>query len=151
MAMRPLFGIVPVLMDEKVNHPFHALCPAPLLVLPPWPPLPSPPHKAPTAGSPLRGESPSGVPVLFLHWARRFGEQEMVIPSVSWVCREMSWRAEMCLGLCACPRPGRAWPGPSTETTSDSWTSTSRPTLVSLSLLLLLDSPRTVSKGSGVM
>lgn len=83
MAMRPLFGIVPVLMDEKVNHPVHAPCPAPLLVLPPWPPLPSPPHEAPTAGSPLRGESPSGVPVLFLPWARHFGEQEMVTSSVS--------------------------------------------------------------------
>lgn len=57
----------------------------------------------------------------------------------------------MCLGLCACPRPGRAWPGPSMETTSDSWTPTSRPTLVSLSLLLLLDSLRTVSEGPGVM
>lgn len=57
----------------------------------------------------------------------------------------------MCLGLCACPRPGRAWPGPSMETTSDSWTPTSRPTLVSLSLLLLLDSLRTVFEGLGVM
>jgi len=60
MAMRPLFGIVPVLMDEKVNHPVHAPCPTPLLVLPPWPPLPSPPHRAPTQGLLLEGKAPLG-------------------------------------------------------------------------------------------
>lgn len=32
----------------------------------------------------------------------------------------------MCLGLCASPRPGQAWPGPSMETTRDSWMPTSR-------------------------
>ena len=37
------------------------------------------------------------------------------------------------------------------ETTSDSWTPTSSPTLVSLSQLLLLDTLRTVFEGLGVI
>lgn len=56
MAMRPLFGIVPVLMDEKVSLPVHM----------PRHPLASaalPRRAAPTAGSPLRGESSGQLPL----------------------------------------------------------------------------------------
>lgn len=56
MAMRPLFGIVPVLMDEKVSLPAHV----------PRHPLASsalPRRAAPTAGSPLRGESSGQLPL----------------------------------------------------------------------------------------
>lgn len=61
MAMRPLFGIVPVLMDEKVSLPCYPTCP----VLPP-PPCSPLPNTAPTAGCPSPALLLPVTPTVFL-------------------------------------------------------------------------------------